>query len=154
MQPTDHDRRLDEEVAQMTDALLQRQNMPSLSNDADARPFEPVVRELSALFEEKPAPAFRMRLERTLNETWAEAYPESVQVDKRAAPSRRFSWTFPLVATAAALAIVLAAALGGDEIAGNPLSGTASSGTGVLEIIVIAGIVFSAGAFFIWRSRR
>lgn len=137
MERPTHDQQLDDELAALTDALLEGRDavLPSVSDENV--PLEPVVRGLYDLTRDEPSRAFEARLQRRLNDEWT-ARPRPVRLSVLQQPVVR------LMALAAALMIIMVGILlaaGGREQ--NALQGTAlGSMEGLaLLLLLVGGVV-------------
>jgi hypothetical protein len=144
-----NDQHLDDEVAELTDAVLENRMVQASEAGHE---YEPVILRLKDLIEpETAAPdAFRERLAQRLNDEWL------VSRRARRAPQPRLFSSRPMrVATlAASVAVVLLAAiliLNPSEPATTDVSGTVLNGPIVIVIALMVGGVI---AFALLRRKR
>lgn len=142
-----HDRELDEELAKMTDALIDGREIEEIPDEL--RDLEPVLRGIYHVVSpnEKPSPAYRARLLQKLNEEW-----DQVQT-RRLANKRRFR-LLRLATLAASITVALAAFLSlihPNEGAGGGLEGTA---TGPLQFGIPLILALFAIAVISWSWLR
>jgi hypothetical protein len=145
----DDQKRLDDDLAALTDAILENRMVEPTE---DAQDYEPVVRQLQQIIrpDSEPTPVFRDRLTQRLNEEWSMS---------RAQKSRnRFSnRSTRLVVLAASVAIVLT---GVALLVNNPVGvpvGTAigdnsNQTSGV--ILLVLGVIGTAVGVALWRRNR
>jgi hypothetical protein len=144
-----NDQQLDDEVAELTDAVLENRMIQA---SEDGHDYEPVIHQLKAIIEpESGVPAaFREQLTQRLNDEWLMS-----RRARRAPQPRRFSSRPMRVATlAASVAVILLAAvliLNPSEPATTDVGGTVLNGS---VVIVIAALVGGVIAFALLRRKR
>lgn len=141
----DENRRLDDDLADMTDAVLNNREVETSDEMAE---LTEVVRGLRDLIEPgaQPPAALEARLKQRLDLEWEQR--------QRRILRPRFSPAVRVASLAAALVLVLAVVI---ALAGTPenggLQGTAlGSAEAIIGIVVIAAVV--GAALLVWRSRR
>ena len=141
----DDPKKLDDELADFTDALIEGRTM---NTAADTQGLDKTVRLLNEVIrpDGKPDAAFRARLTQKMNEEWAMAHPRRIRWYNK--PVYRFA------ALAAGLVIVLLGILltsqsnGGTNVPGTTF-GKDAGPLLIISVVVIAGI-----AFYLWRKRQ
>ncbi len=138
--------RLDDELAALTDALLEGRQMET---PPEQRDLEAVVRQLHKFIapHEAPSPAFRARLEQRLNQEWNLAH--------RQRPERWYRRRgVQLLALAASAALILTVALLAlPQNGGSALQGAAAGPVGwglLLLLVVLIGVI----SVIIWYKKR
>ncbi|MDL1902792.1 hypothetical protein FBR02_18730 [Anaerolineae bacterium CFX9] len=142
---------LDDELAAMTDALMER---GAASADSEqARELEPIIKGLHGLMrDQQVSDAFAARLTQRLDQEW--------QLRQRSRHSRRsvlLSPTARLVSLAAALVLVFVTLLLWSPTPGSEaLSGTVVGDAGALigAVLLVGAAVLVFVGIFIFRGRR
>jgi hypothetical protein len=139
----DENRRLDDELAALTDAMLEKRDM---NTSHEVHELADVVRGLYTLIEpgERPSPKFEARLKQSLNQEWEQR--------TRRARRGRFS---PALRLAAVLVVALVAIvlLNSTTPSGQGLPGTAVGSNGAIVILITLAAVAGV-ALLVWRGRR
>lgn len=146
----DDHKQLDDELADLTDALLERREMQMKQT---TQPLDEVVQQLYQMIQpdSPPSPAFRDKLTQRLNDEWNMAMQQ--QKPPRRVPTFYMTPRTRLLAAAAALVIVLGA-LAIYTQSNQPLQGTTPLGTnsgGVIAVVLIASAVV---VLILWRRNR
>lgn len=138
--------KLDDELAQATDSLIETGNMPPL--EGENAELAETLRALYAVIEPRrmPGAAFQQQMTARLNAEWDRAYaPPTLRLLER--PHMR------LAAIAAAVVLVLASVVVlVTPDASDPLQGTAMGIADGVAVIVLLGVAAVAG-FVFWRRR-
>lgn len=142
------DTRLDDELANLTDALLEGREMQTSTGRHD---LEQVVRQLhqTLLSGGPPDPAYRARLEQRLIQEWNRVYRAQRWYQRRAARALALAaaLVFALLALILALPATGAGALHG--AAAGALSWEAA-----LALVVLLGLAALIVFVWVWRRRR
>ena len=142
----DENQRLDDELAALTDAILEKSDMKTMS---DVNELAGVVRGLHALIEpdEKPSAAFEARLKQRLESEWEQR--------GRRMRAGRFTPALRLASLAAVVVVALVAIvlLNSSTPSGTGLPGTAVGANGATVIVIVLA-VFAGAALLLWRNRR
>lgn len=140
----DNQTQLDNQLADLTDALLERGTFEP-AEDMDE--FAQIVQQLHTLIEpdEKPPPIFRARLTETLTDEWNRQHRQK-KTGGRIVPFRNLRLN-PYLAAAAVIVVVFLVALLLTQGEPNPQTGTAADADGdattTTDLLYIA---FGAGA--------
>lgn len=143
----DENRRLDDELADMTDAIIENRNMDT---SEELHELSQVVRGLHHTIQpgDRPSAAFETRMKQRLDMEWEQR--------QRRARVTRFNPAVRVMALAAALLVVMVAIIlitNTAETGTTPPVGTAIGPTEFLIAVVALGAVVGA-AFLVWRNRR
>lgn len=135
----------DEELAALTDALLENQKSPAPSSENEE--LYKVVQALHRTIEpdKAPSPLFRSRLQNRLVNEWK----KSRRVRQPVWRNQRF-WARRLAPLAAVMLVVIATVLFLDDA---ELAGTAEGEIGLEAVIVVLGLLI-LGLVMFWRLRR
>ena len=139
---------LDNEMANLTDALLTGR---SIKASASAQPLEPIVRGLQQLSApSQPSDEFRARLtQRLSSEFEAQSRTRSSRITGLV--SRRYR---SVLAAAAVLILVGIAVLLASQGGTQPTVGTALGSPAFIVISAFAIVLVGLGVYFWWRERK
>lgn len=154
------ERELDDQIAEMTNKVLQGQGgtfelMPEVTA------LEPVIVGLASWFSEAPSDAFAQRLSSQLDQEWSRLAapvkpgtltPNRVRPPLTIVPRRR-NWMLPAMAAAVAVVVIVSALLVPQEE--GMLNG--SSGIGALPVeglVVLAGLTIAGVGYYFWRRHQ
>lgn len=143
------DEHLDEELAELTNLLLEKR-MKTPTTTPELRGLDEIVYQLDRVIQPDvpPSPSFRARLTQRLIEEWNVVHNQQ--------KIRPFSLRPPqLAALAASVAVVLLVTVlllnNGES---GPLSGTAAGNGGGLVFALVALAAAGVAAFVFWRRHR
>ena len=144
MNGMDENRRLDDELAALTDAAIENRDIEA---SQDMAPLTEVVRGLRDLNEsgDMPSPSFEARMRQRLDTEWEQRH--------RRLTRPRLSNAMRVATLAAALVVVLVVAV---SLAGAPEHGVQGTALGSPEgvIVALALAAFVGAALLFWRKRR
>src|SRR5262245_22015404 len=141
----DDQKRLDDELADLTDALVEGRDMKA---SAELQGLDQTVRLLNDVIRPDGVPdqAFRARLTQRMNEEWAMTHP------------RRVHWynqpVFRFAAAAAGLVFVLLGILWLSKPGGITDPTATGFGRDVGSLLIVSAVVIGGIAFYLWRNRR